>query len=443
MPCPLTKATLVCAAAGLMGFTGVTPALAQVRWLEADLQATSTAPALTSPAVIPSSPVGTLTLTGSGAGFTAAADDLHFTFAAVSGDFDLRARVSLFTGDDADRSLSLMVRDSLSPDAASTAVIVSPATGLAVRTREIAGDVAFDRAALPGVVPVWLRLARTGDVVTAYSSADGARWATLGTAAAGETDSYVGLAVAGDPMNAKPVATISNMTIVAVPPAPPSDAQTPASTGSAAGLSTTGLVPLAVNDKPPKPPKGDTPPTVTLSVPATANVGDVITLTASAADVDGSVARVDFYDASALVGSVTAAPYTLRWTATPLGVHTFVAKATDDAGGVTTSLPAAVVAYGALPAPTVMKLVTFTPPSNYASSVGFYRIEFRRYGSTAKSAPLATQDIGLPAVIGGLVQADVAATIATLPKGSNYYAIVVAIGPKGSAASIGSGAFAK
>jgi len=80
------------------------------------------------------------------------------------------------------------------------------------------------------------------------------------------------------------------------------------------------------------------PPTVDVAVSATnVDVGGVVTLTATAADEDGSVDKVDFYVAGALVGTAATSPYTLDYTATTSGALAVYAKATDDLGATTDS----------------------------------------------------------------------------------------------------------
>jgi RHS repeat-associated protein len=84
----------------------------------------------------------------------------------------------------------------------------------------------------------------------------------------------------------------------------------------------------------------DTPPTVTLTSPlanAVFNPPATITLTASAADSDGTVAKVDFYQGATLIGTATAAPYAVTWNNVPAGSYSLTARATDDKGIVTTS----------------------------------------------------------------------------------------------------------
>lgn len=82
-------------------------------------------------------------------------------------------------------------------------------------------------------------------------------------------------------------------------------------------------------------------PTVSLDSPSVTDViksGDIISLRATAADADGAVTSVEFFVDGAAVGSSTAAPYSVNWTAAE-GPHTITIKATDDKGAVTESAP--------------------------------------------------------------------------------------------------------
>ena len=87
-------------------------------------------------------------------------------------------------------------------------------------------------------------------------------------------------------------------------------------------------------------------PTVSLTAPA-ANAtfieGNAITLTADAADSDGNIISVDFYDGAILLGSDTTAPYTFTWNGATLGGHILTADATDNDGAVATSTPVSIV----------------------------------------------------------------------------------------------------
>ena len=84
----------------------------------------------------------------------------------------------------------------------------------------------------------------------------------------------------------------------------------------------------------------NTAPTVSIASPAngaTFTAPASITITASAADSDGSVAQVDFYAGSTLIGTATAAPFSVSWNNAAAGSHALTAAATDNLGATTTS----------------------------------------------------------------------------------------------------------
>ena len=82
------------------------------------------------------------------------------------------------------------------------------------------------------------------------------------------------------------------------------------------------------------------PPRVALVAPtngATLRVPSVATLRAEAADVDGSITRVDFLVNGAAIGCSTSAPYVLDWAVTNTGYYVLGARAADNRGAVTYS----------------------------------------------------------------------------------------------------------
>ncbi|HEV2778080.1 MAG TPA: glycoside hydrolase family 48 protein [Actinophytocola sp.] len=83
-------------------------------------------------------------------------------------------------------------------------------------------------------------------------------------------------------------------------------------------------------------------PTATLTAPATGSTftaGSDIALAATAADSDGTVARVEFFAGNTLIGSDTSSPYGLTWNDVPAGNYVLVARAIDNAGAVGNSAP--------------------------------------------------------------------------------------------------------
>ncbi|TMN87541.1 chitinase [Pseudoalteromonas phenolica] len=73
-------------------------------------------------------------------------------------------------------------------------------------------------------------------------------------------------------------------------------------------------------------------PIVTLTSPSSNSqlkVDDLVTVSADASDIDGSISSVSFYVDNVEIGNVTEAPYNVTWQATE-GVHRFQAKAIDN-----------------------------------------------------------------------------------------------------------------
>lgn len=98
---------------------------------------------------------------------------------------------------------------------------------------------------------------------------------------------------------------------------------------NAGGSTTTAAIPLTVTAS-----SGNAAPTVTLSAsPSTVQVGNTVTLTATANDSDGVVAKVEYFNGSTKLGETTSTPHS--FTTQPIataGTNFFSAKATDNAG---------------------------------------------------------------------------------------------------------------
>ncbi len=89
----------------------------------------------------------------------------------------------------------------------------------------------------------------------------------------------------------------------------------------------------------------DALPTVSLTSPvsgASYTAPASITLTASATDSDGTIAKVEFYRDTTLAGTATTAPFTLQDANVAAATYSYTAKAYDNDGGITTSSAVAV-----------------------------------------------------------------------------------------------------
>ena len=89
----------------------------------------------------------------------------------------------------------------------------------------------------------------------------------------------------------------------------------------------------------------NTPPTAAITAPADGAVfawKPTVTVSASASDADGSVAKVEFRDGTTVLGQDATAPYSYTWRNVPSGTHVLTVVATDNAGAATTSSPATI-----------------------------------------------------------------------------------------------------
>ncbi len=81
-------------------------------------------------------------------------------------------------------------------------------------------------------------------------------------------------------------------------------------------------------------------PTVSISSPANGAsyvAPATIQLTATAGDIDGTVAKVEFYSGAALIGSDNVSPFTMSWAGIVPGTYALTAVATDNGGKTATS----------------------------------------------------------------------------------------------------------
>ncbi|WP_245803665.1 Ig-like domain-containing protein, partial [Algoriphagus marinus] len=104
-------------------------------------------------------------------------------------------------------------------------------------------------------------------------------------------------------------------------------------------------------------------PTVSITAPnanAQFTQGDNANITANAADADGMVTKVEFYNGTTLLGTDTTSPYSFAWTNLSVGNFTLTAKATDNKGTATVS---AEVNINVVEKPNVAPTVSITAPN--------------------------------------------------------------------------------
>jgi GH18 family chitinase len=107
-------------------------------------------------------------------------------------------------------------------------------------------------------------------------------------------------------------------------------------------------------------------PTVSLTAPyngAVYTAPATITITANAADADGSISKVEFYNGATLLNTVTAAPYSFNWSNVAAGNYSITAKAYDNLNAVTSSGAVSVSVQTATPV-SQPPVISLTSPAN-------------------------------------------------------------------------------
>jgi hypothetical protein len=116
----------------------------------------------------------------------------------LTGDGTIVARVAAVSSGDAWGKAGVMLRSSLDPSSSHAFLFVTPAgaNGVAFQRRSTNdADTTHTSGAWVGA-PVWLKLTRQGDTITAWSAVDGQPWTLIGsdTVLMG-AEIYAGLAV--------------------------------------------------------------------------------------------------------------------------------------------------------------------------------------------------------------------------------------------------------
>ncbi len=107
------------------------------------------------------------------------------------------------------------------------------------------------------------------------------------------------------------------------------------------------------------------PPVVSIASPANGAIFTApatINLSSAATDIDGSIAKVEYYNGTTFIGTGTGSGYALSWSNVSAGNYSITAKATDNEGALTVSSAVNVV----VNAPNQMPIVSITSPLNGA-----------------------------------------------------------------------------
>jgi len=189
--------------------TGTMPA----GWTTADIGSTGLAGSASENA-------GTFTVTGAGSDINGGADSFHYAWQTLAGDGEIRARVTWQSNTHAQAKAGVMIRDGSSAGAVNALMAVTPGSGFTFQRRTTTSGSTTSTAgpALNAAPNNWVRLTRSGTLVTSYVSANGTTWTQVGTASITMSASVsVGLAVSSHNNAVLGTATFDSVSITPYP----------------------------------------------------------------------------------------------------------------------------------------------------------------------------------------------------------------------------------
>ena len=248
---------------------------------------------------------GTFTVDGSGDDIWNAADAFQYVYRTLNGNGEIIARVVSVQNTDPWAKAGVMIRETLLSNSKHAFTLLSATSGIAFQRRTTTGGTSDNTGGAAVTGPYWVRLNRTGNTFTGYSSSNGTNWSTIGSVSITMSNSvYIGLAVTAHNNTNYNNAVFDQVQL----------------TG---GIS-------------------NAPPTVTWVSPTNGSTffpGTNLTLLATASDPDGSITNVDFFAGGTRIGNATGSPYSTPWTNVPAGTFALTAVATDNLGSRATSAP--------------------------------------------------------------------------------------------------------
>ncbi len=159
---------------------------------------------------------GTFTIQGAGSDIGGSADSCQYSYQGLNGDGTVIAHVVSQTNTNAKAKAGVMIRETLDPGAVEATLAVTPSSGLDFVTRSTTGSVSNVTSVSGITAPYWVKLSRTGNTVTAYSSPDGVTWTAVGTPQTLTMAQvvYIGMAVTSDTTGTLSTGTMSSVAMV-------------------------------------------------------------------------------------------------------------------------------------------------------------------------------------------------------------------------------------
>src|SRR5262249_7022712 len=159
---------------------------------------------------------GVFTVRGSGADIWGNADGFEFVYHPLNGNGQIVARVTAVQNTDPWAKAGVMIRETLAAGSRHAFMALTPGNGLAFQRRVATGGVSTHTAGGASGAPVWVRLTRNGNTITAFRSTNGTTWTEVGAdAVAMGNQVFAGLAVTSHAIGVLNTSTFDNVQVTA------------------------------------------------------------------------------------------------------------------------------------------------------------------------------------------------------------------------------------
>ena len=174
---------------------------------------------------------GEFTVAGGGSDIESDSDQFHFVYQPRSGDINVTALVTSIQPTDVFAKAGVMIRETLAPNARNAMMALTSGHGLTFQRRAVLGGDTDTTAGSWVFTPYWVRITRTGNTFSGYSSSDGLTWTLVGSVDIPMADAvFVGLPVTSHANGVSGTDVFDSVTVTGGSNAPTATVDTPAPT---------------------------------------------------------------------------------------------------------------------------------------------------------------------------------------------------------------------
>jgi len=161
------------------------------------------------------------TVKASGADIWGTTDAMHFVYQSISGNATLIARVVSLQSGGGYHKAGVMIRETLNANAINAFSLFQG--NIVFHYRPTTGGNTSEQAYATESLPYWVKIVRSGNSFSSYTSADGVNWLQVGSTQtiSMATNAYVGLAVTSNNNSVLATATFDNVSLTSSSSTPP------------------------------------------------------------------------------------------------------------------------------------------------------------------------------------------------------------------------------